>query len=113
MAGDEIVHGVTNRARDDPGEQSQPPGTTHIAGDSQAGGGSDEHALVGAGWIVDPDHRVNVCDGWVTRADLAAQVAVERRKAQRMLALMPQDELHCRGAESAGAVVQEKRRLIA
>jgi hypothetical protein len=49
----------------------------------------------------------------MTRTDLTAHVAVERSKTQRMLPLMPEDELHRVGAEAAGAVVQEKRRLTA
>jgi hypothetical protein len=45
----------------------------------------------------------------VTRAHLAAHIAVERREPKRMLPFVPENELHRGGAEAAAAVVEKKR----
>ena len=114
MAGDEVVHSIANGTGNDPGERRQPPRATHVPRNPETRRRTDQHALLAAlGGTLNPDHRIDVHGFGMTRANLTAHAAVERSKTQRMLPLMPEDELHRLGAEAAGAIVQEKRRLTA
>ena len=108
MASDKVVYGITNRPGNDSREERQPPETTHVAGYSQARGRADQHTFVVCTGVFHPDHRVSVRNLWMTRANVAADVALQGGKAQCVLALVPENELHARGAEAAVAVVEQQ-----
>jgi hypothetical protein len=49
----------------------------------------------------------------VPRADRRAEVALERGKPERLLALVAEDELDAGGAKTARAVVEQQRAVTA
>jgi hypothetical protein len=53
-----------------------------------------------------PHHRIHQCEFGVSRENRTAKDAVEGSKLEGPLAIMPEDELHAVGTESAGAIVE-------
>lgn len=113
MAGDEVVGRVADDPRDQGGHGGRAPRSAHVAGRPQRGSRPDVHALGGRVRLVHPHHRITATGGGVPRANTTAGLAVERREAQRVRALVAKDELNRRGAEAAVAVVEEKRAATA
>jgi hypothetical protein len=54
-----------------------------------------------------PDYRIHPCQFGVSRKNLTAKRAVQSRKSQGPLPIVPKDELHAFGTEAAGAIVEQ------
>jgi hypothetical protein len=54
---------------------------------------------------MDPDHRVDASELLMATSNCDPDLAVEGREEKRVLALVTQDKLHARCAETAAAVV--------
>ena len=52
-----------------------------------------------------PHHRIHQCEFGVSRENRTAKGAVEGRELEGPLAIVPENELHAFGTESAGAVI--------
>ncbi len=58
---------------------------------------------------LEPHHRIHQCEFGVSREDRTAKRAVEGRKLDGPLPIVPEDELHALGTESAGSIVEQDR----
>jgi hypothetical protein len=56
-----------------------------------------------------PQNRIDQGEFGVSRENRPAKRTVEGRKLEGLLAIMPEDELHALGTESAGAIVEQDR----
>ncbi len=107
MAGNEVVHGVPERTRYEAGDLHEPPPAAQVPRDPEACRRSSPYALIAGTCLFHPDHRVGAVEPGMAIADLAADIALERGKAQCVLPLVLENELHAGGTETARAVVQE------
>ena len=107
MPGDQVVHRVADRPRNQPSKRGKSPGPPKILRRPQACGGADQDAFVAGMPRVDPDHGIDVRNVRMTEPDRASELAFERGEAQRMFPLMPQDEPHARRTKAARAVVEQ------
>jgi hypothetical protein len=110
MASHQAVERVSHESRDDPRHRGETPGTSKVPGHPQSGGRSGEQSVSSAAlrWLV-PHDRIHLCEFGVSRQNRTAKGAVEGRKLEDTLAIVPEYELHALSTESAGAIVEEDR----
>lgn len=112
VAGHHVIERVAERARHESDDRGETPDASEVSGRSERGGRAGEESLgcmVARG--VEPHHRVHPRELRVPRENRTAKSAVEWSEPERPPAIVPEDELHALGAESARAVVQQHRRV--
>lgn len=110
MASKQVVERVPERRWEDSCECHETPSTAEVPGDSQSGGRPSEKPLTrSVRRRLVPNYRVHPFELGVSRENRTTKGAVEGRKLKGPLPIVPEDELHALGTESAGAIVKQDR----
>ncbi len=108
VPGNDVVGGISNRTRHDPGNSQPLPPPSQVGAQTQRGGGLCQDPSWSSGINkVDPEYGVDLVELSVMAQKMPRIGTSQTRKQQRVVFFVPQDELNLSTAETAVVVIQQ------